>query len=211
MLDIGSIWEFRKIKHTRQLTKEKSYTLFIPHVVIRKGIAAWRALSEDWSVARIPPIQDVSTESYLAQLQLDLREVPTEWNKLRVSNWELCGTKTHADIRTKKHMKTTRTLPRGTSGNGTNTTGSLPWMLKARIHPWHREKITPKLTRATKDLRPKDEQECNYPILQSNQTRQRPFEERHGNGVLGPHHLRFHLHGQGRKLSGPLVKSKVFI
>ena len=36
------------------------------------------------------------------------------------------GLKTPANIWTTSRMRTTLTLPRGTSGNGTNTTGSLP-------------------------------------------------------------------------------------
>ena len=51
-------------------------------------------------------------------------------------------------------------------------------MHEARMHPWQGEKITPELSRQSKTFRHQDEQESNYPILPSHQTRQRPVEER---------------------------------
>ena len=90
----------------------------------------------------------------------------------------LDGPKTLADIWTRWRMRITLTLPRCTSGNGTKTTGKLVSNAQGK-HAFvtGREDFSDAV-KAIKDLRQKDEQQSNYPILPSPQTRRRPFEER---------------------------------
>ena len=74
-------------------------------------------------------------------------------------------------------MRITLTLPRGTSGNGTKTTGSLSQNAQGKHAPVTGREDFSDAVKAIKDLRQKDEQQSNYPILPSHQTRQRPFQE----------------------------------
>ena len=210
MLDIGSIWELLKIKHTLQLTKEKSDTLYSVRTLELPGIASWRALPEDWSASRIPPSEDVLTESFSGSIT-NRSSRDSRQNEIISASLNLAVVWNEDTFRHSDHIAHEDNSCIATWNERQLYEKNWKFadrMLKARMHPWHREDNS-EADKAINDLRQKDEQECNYPILQSHQTRQRPFQEiAMRNCVLGPHHLRVHLHGQGRKLGGPLVKWK---
>ena len=137
-----------------------------------KGIATWCSLCENWCAVRVSPSEGLFKEilkNGKSSISSDFQE---QLNKL------LDGPKTLADIWTRWRMRITLTLPRGTSGNGTKTTGSLSQNAQGKHAPVTGREDFSDAVKAIKDLRQKDEQQSNYPILPSHQTRRRPFQER---------------------------------
>ena len=88
------------------------------------------------------------------------------------------GMKMPADVWTRSRVRNSLSLPRGTSGNGTKTTGSLPQMHKARIALMTVRPDYSAAIKAINDFRQKDEQKTNHSISPSHQTRQRPLQKR---------------------------------
>ena len=165
-----------KIKHTGQLTKEKSDTLIIPHVVSRKGIAAWRVIGRlkrsENTTKRRRVLRNVFWLNYNPfPERFPQNEINLESQLAIVVNEDTCSHSDHIAHEDNSYIATWNERQRYEKN------GKFSMNAQGQNAPMTERGDNSEVDKATKDLRPKDEQECNYPILQSHQTRQRPFEK----------------------------------
>ena len=106
------------------------------------------------------------------------------WTGLKIQTlianhrWQLGGRKKSADTWINLHWKTSSARLLEENAQGTRTTGSCLSTPRDLSHSWTKRDDYLEAVKTIKDLRQAD-QPSHPPILSSNQTRQRPFQERH--------------------------------
>ena len=170
-----------------------------PYFNWQKEIAPWCSLWENWTASiakrRIAVRKGYSSIGYIYIDGENLKKL-------------LDGPKTPADIWTGSRMRITLTLPRGTSGNGTKTTGSLTKCTRQECTRDRERRLLRSCQGNQRLFVIKTNKKVIIQFYRAIRLAKDQLKKGNGNGAPGPHRPRRRQNGKGRERGGPLKSGR---